>query len=363
MELKALENENCVISFSDAQEMQNALDQIMAGDSWHNVYAAKCRTSMDGEGIGILNTEAETVETGLIQREPKTYPMFSVAENTLSERSGSDASGNKFLNFEERLSVMNIYWAHHPEEEKCKLLVRGGHVLAMHSMQYNEIPQARLFAALREGLNHPQFLGGTYTHERTRADFALPKGVTQDYIDAWTRSGLPQQILVESSVRVIFLTNDIGTNTAEIIPMMMVGKCPFMIGDPIRIMHRRGRGDLLKFQKQVDSLDVTIAKEMEEVCKLMSIRIRYPNATMLRAMKFIQLPKLAKKACQEVLENCMYASGVSAYMLYLSINGIVDTEKGRAMSEERRFQLLSAIRRLLKFDWEAADKPGDTEIF
>ena len=124
MELKALENENCVISFSDAQEMQNALDQIMAGDSWHNVYAAKCRTSMDGEGIGILNTEAETVETGLIQREPKTYPMFSVAENTLSERSGSDASGNKFLNFEERLSVMNIYWAHHPEEEKCKLLVQ-----------------------------------------------------------------------------------------------------------------------------------------------------------------------------------------------------------------------------------------------
>lgn len=358
-----LQKENCMMYFSDVDEMQNGLDTIMQNDDWETVYTSRCRADMDGEGGAQLTTDVEASCAGLLHPERKTFPLFKAAERTLSERSGSDATGNKWLTFEERLGVMNTYFAHHPEKERSKILVRGGHILAMHSMQYKEIPQARLFTALKDGLNHPHFMGGTYTHERTRADFILPEGISKDYIDAWTRAGLPKNVLAESHVKVVFLTNDVGTNTAEIVLMMLVKNCPYMIGEPIRVMHRKGSGDLDAFKKQVASIDITIEKEMSVIAKLMGIRIRYPKAVMLRAMKEVRLPKIAKKACQEVLSECMYTSGVSAYMLYLSINGIVDTAKGKEMSEDRKFQMLSAIRRLLKYDWEAADKPGETELY
>lgn len=356
--LEVLKNADCHVDFDTFESMTEFLADMEAADEEHELWLNKTITRGDEEtNEGFL--DGVTTSGNNI-----TLPLWPFAIRSLEKRSGCDASGNALLTFVEELNgPMPIYFKKQKDKKKFMLRVRGGKVIVAGSDQYNFISQNAVLSAVAKHLEdqHPgawHFVDGFYTHTLTCADFKIDDALSPAYVAAWKKAGLPQSLLDMSCVTFSVMTDDIAGCAAKAIIKMKVGKTDFLLGNPIEVQHRNGYGGIEAFIDKLSKADISIKEELDALANLMTVNLLHPANAGIMALKKAGMPIISKKACKELIDDMMFGSTETAYIVYLFLHGFVSTSYGAKLSEERKLRAITALRSLLKEDWKKLDVPS-----
>ena len=358
--MKELKDLDFSVSFTDTDEAQEFFDEMKDTDQWKDAKLNECR-------VNLVGPEAYSLSHDGVE-----YPIHPMAMKNIETVSEADANGNYLLTRTAYAAQLTEYFRLHPDKCRGKFIVRGGSktepgiLIGYHTSQYQDMSQADLFRILMKCLKTRafgyRFLSGTYTHEFTKFVFVLENAITAEYKDAWKKAGLDEDLLDRSKVYLTFTTNDVGSSQARIVLTCKAGGDTFLLGEPKEVKHRVGGGGLALFESRLSDVDITIDEEMSSISKLMGVTVIHPEAVVVRAMQECKLENISKKACKELIDEMFFVGPTSAYVIYLFLCGIINTDIGSGLSEERKFRILTALRALLKRDWTKLDKPGPTTL-
>lgn len=340
---------------SSIEEMKNFCSEMEEADV---EYEFQLNTIKTYEEDGELYMEGITTDKKVVK-----LPLWPFAIRSLEKRSGDNATGHELMTPAQILNSMNNYWGLYADKKICTAKVRGDKVLGVGSKQYETISQKEMIEAVTEWLEdrHPGawfFKGGSYTHQLTEARFEVTDAISPAYKAAWRKAGLPQSLLDQSHITVQVLTDDTAGCAAKAIIGMKVGGTDFLLGNPVEIQHRAGYGGIESFTTELNKADLSIKDELDSLANLMSINLLHPMNAGIMALKKAKIDKLSKKACKELVDDMLFGSTESAYIVYLFLHGIVGTPNGAKLSEERKLRVITALRTLLKADWKKLDVPS-----
>lgn len=346
---------NNVTNFSEIESMRNFLKQMVAEDQIYEMNLNSISTFMkDGEMA--LKGVSGTTDVNV-----KIWPF---ALKSLEKRSGDTAAGHSMMSEEQIMNSMNNYWPLHKKRVGIAR-VRGEKLLTLESSQYEFINQYEIFETLVNWLEDKHtgaydFISGSYSHEKTEAYFCINDSIPANYRVAWKSSGLPDNLLNSSRVHIKFVTDDIAECSAKAIIEMNVGGSHFLLGAPVDILHRNGHGGTEAFRKGLENADFTIKDELNALANLMKVKIMHPEAAVVMALKKAKIPGLSKKACNELVDDMFFNATENAFVIYLFLHGILETNVGAALSIERKLRITAALRTLLNEDWSKFDIPSAT---
>lgn len=354
-DIKSLEKLECNETFTTAEDMMDFFTEMEAADE---EYTLKLNTIKTSEEEGEMMLSAKTEDGNDVN-----LPLWPFSIRSLEKRSGDNASGHELMSTEQILNSMNNYWPLHPDKKKCTARVRGGKVLGVGSEQYESISQSEMMKAVTDWLEdrHPgawHFVDGFYTHTLTSADFKIDDALSPAYVAAWRKAGLPQSLLEKSNITIRVMTDDTAGCAAKAIIKMNVGGTDFLLGNPVEIQHRAGYGGIESFTTELNKADISIKDELDSLANLMGINLLHPVNAGIKALKKAKIDKLSKKACKELVDDMLFGSTESAYIVYLFLHGIVGTPNGAKLSDERKLRVITSLRTLLKEDWKKLDVPS-----
>lgn len=351
--------------FKDFFEMHHYLDRVLESDLWVHtkVRNVACFTKINPNGendyqLNLLD------DRGIVTN---SYAISDLAMPSMEDRSGDTAKGHRLMTKEQILESMNNYWKLHPEKETGKLLVRGDRIIMFSSSEYHQMSQKSLVWGIYEVLNDNHgddatFKEGTFSLGETTASFELRNTVPDSFRKAFAYSRLDPNLLNDASVSLFFKTSDIGASAAKVSYLLNMGRCRMMLGEPVSIVHRNGTGGIRSFLNNFEAIDASIEKEFKKLEDLIGITILNPYNCLIRAMKYANLPKISMKACKELIDTVYLQPTESAYSIYFLLHGLLETEIGKNLSEERKVRLGVYLRTLLNANWIKLDDPAEVSL-
>lgn len=354
-EMENLKLENARVDFGDVNDMSRYLHDMLESDVHHEIILNSIKTYEEDDELYL---EADTTNGEHVK-----LPLWPFAIRSLEKRSGDNATGHELMTNGQILNSMNNYWGLHKDKRKCYATVRGDKILGVGSEQYESISQEEIVEAVTDWMEdrHPNawiFKDGYYTHQLTSASFEITDAISPGYKAAWRKTGLPQSLLDQSHITVRVLTDDTAGCAAKAIVGMNVGGTNFLLGNPIEIAHRAGHGGIEAFKTELNKVDISIKDELDSLAKLMGINLLHPTNAGIMALKKAKIDKISKKACKELIDDMLFGSTESAYIVYLFLHGITGTPNGSKLSGERQLRVTTALRTLLKEDWKKLDVPS-----
>ncbi len=241
----------------------------------------------------------------------------------------------------------------------AKTLVRGGKLMASHSLQYEWLPQGELFKTLQEGLTLQfgsyKFVEGFYSDDITMARFSLPeKKETLLHFYNEKAKQLGEMDVQDAMPEILFLTNDVAKSSAAIHPVIRFKNGTAMrIGSPLKVEHdsHHSVGD---FALKCEELMVAIKEQTDKLMDLMDIELKYPEDAFKNASKKAKLPS---KAATSAFEDFTIRRGarVSAHSIYLALFNAIGYIENPTVNEVMNLE--EQISRLIYADWSALDRP------
>lgn len=327
--------------FSNAGDMLSFLREVEQNDRWYRKRAAECQYDEENEVFPVSPS--------------RSYPVFRQALPSMEERSLDTARGHKFMTTHEVLHSMNNYFGKMPcPKLPGKILVRGGHVLAFNSGKYTIYGQGEVFESLLNNIEQydPTFVSGQYVHENTEATFVLEGVMNNAYMAAWKKAGYRDDI--PTSVVLKFNVNDVAESSIQVATFLSVNGTMMLLGEPLSRPHLGQKViDPVDF---VDVLGKTVEDELDQFTTLLKTRVYSPAKAVRKAARKIGLEKLSKKGCNELFQNEPFEKSETAYMLYMYLHGIFDTDAVKKAPKETKNRLYIALHRLAFEDWTEFDR-------
>lgn len=315
------------------------------------------------KAFGISVTDEEAVEeaintTGCIWKGPvdgmmRAVPVAEVAIQSLCGRAGLYGPSIKI-----KPTILNDGYVLHSrtEENKTKLLIRDGRLIASHSNKYQWLPQGALMqtnqAVFTDLFGMYEFERGVYTDEITYAVYKFPNqaaSLTARYNKVMRQAGLG-----EVMPAVLFSTSDVTKSGANLYPMMIrVDGSRVRLGNSIKLTHDSGHtvADYVDNCYQVLSLLQDSTKQFE---RLLDIRLLYPENAFKNAVKKYALPLgAANKAYEDF--TIRRGTQVTANDLYWSIWNLVGYIANASAS--KILDVEEQLAKLVFADWKKLDTP------
>ena len=251
-------------------------------------------------------------------------------------------------------------------DAKPVILLRGGRVTAVHSARYRQISQKKsletVAKAMEERFPEGKFLGGAFDPNTTEFSYSVCDGngeFLKAYKEAWTRSGMPEEMLLKTFPVIIFSTSDTGLMSFTARPVLKIGGITFPLGEPVRIKHVSRDGEK-ETEHIIDRCFSLMQTSIEKVVELHDIRLLHPFAVFVRACDLSGLTGKAKSLLKDALHFMKYTyneEDVSAFQVYSEICGI---QYGgfSSFSPASRIQILECLNRLLTLNWKELDRFG-----
>ena len=259
---------------------------------------------------------------------------------------------------------MNNYWYLHDPYDTCKILLREGKVITAVSSVYEIYTQKKLFNLITEKLSKAfndaevELTNALYTHENTIMNVRINKDITRNFKQAWITAGLPPQMLSTAGLNFQITTNDIGTSAVKLIMYFNVGEDHFLIGDVNKGVHKKG--GINNFETNLKNLSTMAENDIDHLAKLIGFTCVCPKDTLVNALRYCKIDKLSLKSCRDLVEGCSFFSDAeTAYTIYTYMHSIFETAHGKHLSEDIKFRIILALKKLLKADWNKLDNPSN----
>lgn len=289
------------------------------------------------------------------------FPLWKEATASLEQNSGDDASGHNLMNYQQVLESINRYWGLHSKKPVFGL-VRNGKFLMMGSKSYLPMEQSKLFHLFNENVldmyPNARFEGGKYQTELTEVMMSVPADefLSGKFRMAADASGYPSWMLDGSSGALRFTTSDTCDASAKVKLSLCIGGTEIPLGTAVSVMHKKGHGGILEFEKELQKINVKAEKQLELLAKLGDTKLQHPENAALYALKKCGADKVAKKACKELEKELLFMPGDSAFTVYLALCRIVNTTQGEKLAEGVKLLLMSKIYGLVTEDWSKFDR-------
>lgn len=330
----------------------NLLAEIADTDIWLDVPANEIRVDVSKEGTLLIRLG----ECG-------EYEMFPQATPSFRARSGNEkASILDKLDAEETAKVFNIYW---PKcEGICKVLIRGGKILAMHTNRYIPFQQKRLFASAKnifcDKYDKAVFETASYTHVNTTAVYEIVSArLLSSYRLALSAVGITASKDVRAFVEIS--TNDYGTSSVSLTPSISLNHNErVFISNPVTIEHRDNK-TMEKCEGEMEKIFAAMSNGIANMRRLLGIELTYPSSVAIRlaTSKKWNLPGgLIKELIPELKIPEMMGIPMNAHNFYMTLCEIFEMEGFEALSPARKLkvkELLAKIALLPEAEWQALD--------
>lgn len=317
-------------------------------------------------GAFALGTTTEAVEDtannlGLaIRVDGELYPVRTTAYKSLLDRAKIGGTVLPKLPRAELAHTLNACLQLFTSD--ALVLIRDEKVSAVHSgdvVDYSVLPIDELIETLKKNLDERfpdnEFESGYADHAMSGASWKMP-GQKDDLIGTYTRTiaSMGQAKLADKLVPGIrFLTSDTGIASAKVSALLLGGQHPIHIGSCISVDHRHGT-TVEDFNKALDQLFAQFGKSMEQLQKLLTIRINYPVNTMTRVCKKLSMPK---KAATEAIAMFSMSCGETstAHEIFMAMQEIPYILKIQNTPESKMLTVEENMARMLTLNWEDFD--------
>lgn len=258
------------------------------------------------------------------------------------------------------------------DQEKWKILVRYGVVIAAHSKKYCCINQEAAFNKAKEIIEAEfpdgYFVSGEYTTDVTEALYILEGSdgdILKAYKNAWLAAGLATDILDKASVAVSIQIGDTGKQALEAIPYLLISRDRYPLSFPVKVKHNKGASEE-DLKKTLPMAFAAAKSGANDIAKLVELQINHPCETFVRACKEVGLTQLTKRALTILLEEFatekVYIPDTTGFEIYEKICEIEKTASFKKLTPKSKMKVIEALYRLLKLDWESLDTLGPKEF-
>ncbi|MEY8369039.1 hypothetical protein AALA24_09745 [Anaerovoracaceae bacterium 42-11] len=303
------------------------------------------------------------------------YLLNEGALFTLKDRAGMTCKhisallgAKKYANF---CDMMNLALPEYMGK-KCKILIRAGQVLAVHSGNYVRLDQQLVYTALENCMSllfpEAEFDCSSYTHCLTETTYCMSDytaTLMEEYVQAWTKAGLNAAALSGTNPIIQVNTSDTGEFCLEVAPLLKMDTGYYPLGDKYAIKHH-GNARISKLEGAVKKCFIKLQDGLKDAAQLLQTELEYPVAAMIRAAEEVGIVKDAKKACRNLVEAykaCLFpGEAVSAFDIYMQLCDIRYTAEFAKMSAKTKIKVTENLYRLLALDWTSLDRPGKDEV-
>lgn len=313
----------------------------------------------------------------VIKRNPDIRIPINIATCpfTLDDRCGAkskllaDLLGSR--NFERYADFINTGFDFYAKQT-LKVLVRGGSVLAMHTIKYFDFNQQLFFENANDFMKvFPSscFVKAGYDVERTYARYRVCNSADpfmEKYAQAWAKAGLPQPLLKKSYPMLEFVTGDTGKQTLTIIPYLQIGRDKFPLGTELSLKHS-SKATASAVKEKANAAFAAMQKGLISVEEMIKTELHNPYAVFVRAGLETGIPSKAKVAITAVLNNFKdyYRQGVdkvTAFDVYYEMCQIEHFAEFEELSSGTKMQVLEGLNRLVNLNWAKIDVAGREEF-
>lgn len=223
---------------------------------------------------------------------------------------------------------------------------------------------------MAERFTELQFVGGSYTHLFTTANYMLDTSicgmgwgtsVMDAYAAAWEEAGM--EVSITKAVPMVrFVTGESGMTSIALSPYLKLDGTEIPLGPSLSVSHRGS--DEVVWGKLQAFPDMSVAKYkagMDDLKNLCEMVIYHPYSCMTHVLKgFLSSLPLKDALDLAGMYQIMYDPSDAdltcrAINLYQDVNNLISEVNGRTKSPVRRLNNMELVARLLCMDWQKLD--------
>ena len=381
MNLDLLKRDKCSIIFSEANGMEEFLNEMTKADTWTRIPIGGLHVSYHQNPSELNPAEVSFADNDDVNEHLKEggYTLksyvgeFLVSEHaipTLRDRASNNAQVMKRLSKEDTAKMLNMSWPYFPKEEGLAL-IRGNRIMAMHSGKHNgyvPIDQGELFSSTRRNLSEEfpdtRFFSGVFEHDLTMATFIIgdcEHEIMEAYKNAWIDAGLHADTLKGAYPAVQFGTSDTGTYCATLYPLLIQKGRIHRLGNSLTVKHH-GNASIEKFNDLFPQVYAQAKDSIAGIAKLLAIEIDYPIETAIRVAKELKLPKKPAKEAIQIFKDFYFGGSATAYEIYNQLMEILYSPHTMSLQGYSKLNLEESLARMIHLNWKDHDGPGAVDF-
>ena len=157
---------------------------------------------------------------------------------------------------------------------------------------------------------------------------------------------------------IMFQSSDTGVSSVKISTILQTGKKSYIrIGSAISMDHRNN-SSIEKFKELLGGMFAKMQETVEDLDKLLNIKIKYPASTMQNVCDFLKVPK---KPAAEAINMYQVTNGDqpdTAHGIFMAMQEILYNMKVNNVPMGKILQIEEDLTRCIKLNWAKYDYPS-----
>lgn len=307
-------------------------------------------------------------EQGLLIKIPGMglYPLRETAWKGLLDR--ARVSGNSLTRIDSELLADLLTQCTQVYKNDVRFLIRDEMITAVVSgdeTDYKVLPIYDLFLAVEEELNKRfsgfKFERGYTDYTYTSLSWSLPgqrDEIIGNYIKHLLVNGWRKHMTDKIMPGVMFQSSDTGVSSVKISTFLQTGaKSYIRIGSAISMDHRNN-SSIEEFKKRLEGMFGKMQETVEDLNKLLDIKIKYPVSTMQNVCDFLKVPKKPAAEAINMYQVTIGDQPDTAHGIFMAMQEILYNMKVNNTSMGKILQIEEDITRCIKLNWSKYDYPS-----
>ena len=342
-------------------------------DIWtkHPQKEIKVISNEDDIQMSVSSVSEEAInqaEQGLLIMVPGMgyYPLRECAWKGLLDR--ARISGNSLTRIDSVLLADLLTQCTQIYKNDVRFLIRDEMITAVVSgdeTDYKVLPMYDLIVAVEDELNKRfsgfKFERGYTDYTYTSLSWSLPgqrDEIIGDYIKHLLAAGWRKQMTDKIMPGILFQSSDTGVSSVKISTFLQTGANSYIrIGSAISMDHRN-KSSIEEFKILLEGMFGKMQDTVEDLNKLLDIKIKYPVSTMQNVCDFLKVPKKPAAEAINMYQVTIGNQPDTAHGIFMAMQEILYNMKINRIPMGKILQIEEDVTRCIKLNWSKYDYPS-----
>ena len=157
---------------------------------------------------------------------------------------------------------------------------------------------------------------------------------------------------------ILFQSSDTGVSSVKISTFLQTGANSYIrIGSAISMDHRN-KSSIEEFKTLLEGMFGKMQETVEDLNKLLDIKIKYPVSTMQNVCDFLKVPKKAAAEAINMYQVTIGNQPDTAHGIFMAMQEILYNMKINRIPMGKILQIEEDITRCIKLNWSKYDYPS-----
>lgn len=301
---------------------------------------------------------AEVTVKGKEGDETKNLLLRDTALLSLLRRARISGSSFSRMTPDEKANVLNLCLQKWPRAKALVYIENEKISAVLSGSKFRPLPQEKLLSVLKDVLNTSykgyKYLGAYHDHSITTVDYELPANcntIMETYKEALKEATAGE--ISNLSLAIQFITSDIGQRKATIHCYILKNGRRIPLGFVNGVDHMN-KATIEDFAFAAGNIFSAMQKNVENIKKLLDIKLVYPENAMEAAAKEVGLPKVPAMEAIKMFADVNCGKPATAHMAFYALNETLYLIHPQPTGI-KKLLLEDNVAKLLHFKWKSHD--------